>query len=33
MVKSATLADEVSSAGVFRMMRMLLCSQGVAGDV
>ncbi len=33
MVKSATLADEVSSAGVFRMMRMLSRSQGVAGDV
>jgi hypothetical protein len=33
MVKSATLADEVSSAGVFRMMRMPSRSQGVAGDV
>jgi hypothetical protein len=26
MVKSATLADEVSSAGVFRMMRAPRCS-------
>ncbi len=33
MVKSATLADEVSSAGVFRMMRMPRHSRGVAGDV